>query len=323
MWHLLLILIGSEVAISQQYWGNFNPYYQRGFVPAPAKYFGHFPVDDEPIYQNSRFVGPQLRSQPIVYPSFPQFDQGYQQAQQPPSAIPPSTFQSYPNPPVIANPTYQPAIPAYQPSVVQPPVQPSYPNPPVIPNPTYQPPSPAYQPSVAPPPVQPSYQPSVPSYPSPSYPSPTPSSYSGNSATFNAASPLCSPQYNYGSGPVGGGYGGSQSQWGTNSGSEPVIYQGSAYFPVLPTVDLSRCFTRYTETRVKGLAPYLEATAGNVEECLVTCLASWVSYQQMCQSVVYLARTRSCQLFNATARWKPAVAYMQYGCDNNINSFKL
>jgi len=287
MWTLLL-LIGFTSAEWHQGRPNFFNF-RSSFVPAPAKYFGQFPVDDEPIYSNSRFAVPQLHPQPPVYPFYPRYDQAYPQPQQYQPVQP-----TYPSGPVGTYQTNLPAVPIQQPPVVNNYQQPS--------NVPYQQPT-----------ANPYQQPSAP----PSYNSARPGGYGIQSS--NAAGPLCSPNYNYGSGPaINSGYGGSvPGSYGGQSGiqgPQPVVYSGSAYFPILPQVDLSRCFTRYSETRIKGVEGFVEATVvSNVEECLVACAASWSNYQVMCYSVTYVPSSHVCELFNATARYRPGIAYMQYG----------
>lgn len=88
--------------------------------------------------------------------------------------------------------------------------------------------------------------------------------------------PLCPPvtvtattQSSYGYYQSNSGYGGSsQSGSGQQESSKPLEYGESAYFPILPPVDLSRCFTRYTETRLVGSIPFLQNKTQGMEVSL-------------------------------------------------------
>lgn len=161
----------------------------------------------------------------------------------------------------------------------------------------YQPPQSSFQRQQQP--YQQQYQNVQPTYRQPQ----SPSGYGGSYG------PSCSPQTS-----SGNTYGGSSYGSGSVGGS--ITYGGSAYFPVLPQIDLSRCFTRYTETEIRGYQGFFVAASANIEECLAMCLASAVNYEgQICASIVFIPKNHSCELFNITGRNPPAILYMKYGHD--------
>lgn len=97
---------------------------------------------------------------------------------------------------------------------------------------------------------------------------------------------------------------------------KPLAYKSSAYFPVLTDVDLSRCFVRFTETRLTDIEAMFSANTSNIEECLSMCLAgTFNNYPQPCASAVFHPNNRRCELFNTTGRSDIATVTMQYGYD--------
>ncbi len=100
---------------------------------------------------------------------------------------------------------------------------------------------------------------------------------------------------------------------GINPNVKPLAYKESVYFPIYKTVNLPKCFVRFTETVAGNLCWFQRRRTQSLEVCLTLCLGAESVFGIRCSSVTFSPATQRCRLYELNLRDPDAEPRMQYG----------